>query len=305
MEDQIPTLQGKIIAEERSVIERIKDIEEDWKVNRPYQGNVLPKIALDLLSIIGKKITTTKEEWVRICKAKELLEMELGNPRRLDDLEEDLIGLKSVWSELNKMWTTSIEVINETPFSAYVAKKVKDQLDGALEKMMEFPNRLRQYEVFEQYKKIVNNYRKVNLTFGELRSEAMKPRHWKELLKRLRIKCSFNELTLNHLWIADLIKNDKDEKELLNQARGELILEEFLRNIKECWSKYELELIKYQTKCKLIRGWDELFTQIDEHINNLGSMKMSPYYKVFEEEIVPWDEKLQKIRIIFDNWIDV
>lgn len=125
------------------MIERIKDIEEDWKVNRPYQGNVLPKIALDLLSIIGKKITTTKEEWVRICKAKELLEMELGNPRRLDDLEEDLIGLKSVWSELNKMWTTSIEIINETPFSAYVAKKVKDQLDGALEKMMEFPNRLR------------------------------------------------------------------------------------------------------------------------------------------------------------------
>lgn len=34
-------------------------------------------------------------------------------------------------------------------------------------------------------------------------------------------------------------------------------------------------------------------------------MKMSPYYKVFEEEIVPWDDKLQKIRIIFDNWIDV
>lgn len=32
---------------------------------------------------------------------------------------------------------------------------------------------------------------------------------------------------------------------------------------------------------------------------------MSPYYKVFEEEIVPWDDKLQKIRIIFDSWIDV
>ena len=34
-------------------------------------------------------------------------------------------------------------------------------------------------------------------------------------------------------------------------------------------------------------------------------MKMSPYYKVFEEEIVPWDEKLQRIRITFDTWIDV
>jgi dynein heavy chain 1 len=84
-----------------------------------------------------------------------------------------------------------------------------------------------------------------------------------------------------------------------------MILEEFLRTIKECWSKYELELIKYQNKCRLIRGWDDLFAQIDEHINTLGSMKMSPYYKIFEEEIVPWDEKLQKIRVIFDNWIDV
>lgn len=34
-------------------------------------------------------------------------------------------------------------------------------------------------------------------------------------------------------------------------------------------------------------------------------MKMSPYYKVFEEEILPWDDKLQKIRIIFDSWVDV
>jgi hypothetical protein len=112
--------------EEKLVSNKIKEIEEEWKINRPAQSNVLPSRALDLLSIIGKKITTTKEEWVRICKAKELLEMELGNPRRLDDLEDDLSGLKSVWGELNKVWTTTVEVVNETPFSAYVPKKVKE-----------------------------------------------------------------------------------------------------------------------------------------------------------------------------------
>jgi dynein heavy chain 1 len=46
----------------------------------------------------------------------------------------------------------------------------------------------------------------------------------------------------------------------LNEARGELILEEFIRTIKDCWAKYELELIRYQNKCRLIKGWDELFT---------------------------------------------
>lgn len=104
MEDQIPTLQAKILEEEKQINEKIKEIEEQWKNERPYTGSVAPKMALDLLNIIGQKITKTKEEWVRICKAKELLDMELGNPRRLDDLEEDLIGLKSIWSEVNKVW---------------------------------------------------------------------------------------------------------------------------------------------------------------------------------------------------------
>jgi dynein heavy chain 1 len=138
-----------------------------------------------------------------------------------------------------------MDPINDIPFSAYVSKKVKEQLEQATIKMKEIPNGPRGRPPFEDYKKIIEDYKKMNITMGELKSEAMKPRHWKDLLHKLKISCSFNELTLNHLWIADLIKNDKHVKDILNQARGELILEEFLRNIKECWSKYELELIKY------------------------------------------------------------
>jgi len=127
---------------------------------------------------------------------------------------------------------------------------------------------------------------------ADLKSEAMKPRHWKELLAKLRLKIPFPDLTLNQLWQADLVKNTKVVTDIMGQARGEMILEDFLRAIKDCWSKYELELIKYQNKGRLIKGWDDVFAQVDEHINTLSSMKMSPYYKIFEEEIVPWDDKL-------------
>jgi len=34
-------------------------------------------------------------------------------------------------------------------------------------------------------------------------------------------------------------------------------------------------------------------------------MKLSPYYKVFEEEAVTWEEKLNRINALFDVWIDV
>jgi dynein heavy chain 1 len=34
-------------------------------------------------------------------------------------------------------------------------------------------------------------------------------------------------------------------------------------------------------------------------------MKMSPYFKVFEEEAATWDDKLNRLRVLFDVWIDV
>lgn len=48
-----------------------------------------------------------------------------------------------------------------------------------------------------------------------------------------------------------------------------------------------------------------MFELLDEDLNNLSSMKLSQYYRTFEEEIVQWDDKLQKMRIILDIWIDV
>jgi dynein heavy chain 1 len=63
--------------------------------------------------------------------------------------------------------------------------------------------------------------------------------------------------------------------------------------------------VRYQGKCNLIKGWDEMFEELDEDLNNLSSMKLSQYYKTFEEEIAQWDDKLQKLKIILDVWIEV
>ena len=78
-----------------------------------------------------------------------------------------------------------------------------------------------------------------------------------------------------------------------------------MKQIKEEWTSFELELVSYQTKTRLIKGWDNLFSKVKEHINSLTAMKMSPYYKVFEEEAGAWDDKLNRVHALFDVWIDV
>lgn len=41
------------------------------------------------------------------------------------------------------------------------------------------------------------------------------------------------------------MKYDKIIKDLMTIARGELILENMVKNIKDFWNKYELELVRY------------------------------------------------------------
>jgi hypothetical protein len=75
--------------------------------------------------------------------------------------------------------------------------------------------------------------------------------------------------------------------------------------VKEAWTSYTLDLVNYQNKTRLIRGWDDLFAKCGEHINSLAAMKHSPYYKVFEEEASGWEDRLNRVHLLFDVWIDV
>ena len=59
----------------------------------------------------------------------------------------------------------------------------------------------------------------------------------------------------------------------------QMALEEYIKQVKETWTNYTLDLVNYQNKCRLIRGWDDLFNKCSENLNSLVAMKLSPYYK--------------------------
>ena len=80
---------------------------------------------------------------------------------------------------------------------------------------------------------------------------------------------------------------------------------EILLQVKETWTSYTLELVNYQNKTRLIRGWDELFAKCSENLSSLMAMRLSPYYKVFEEDASTWQDKLNRVHLLFDVWIDV
>ncbi|ETE61722.1 Cytoplasmic dynein 1 heavy chain 1, partial [Ophiophagus hannah] len=309
IQQQVANLQMKIVQEDRAVETRTVDLLTDWEKTKPVTGNLRPEEALQALTIYEGKFGRLKDDREKCAKAKEALELTdtgllSGSEERVQVALEELQDLKGVWSELSKVWE-QIDQMKEQPWVSVQPRKLRQSLDGLLNQLKNFPARLRQYASYEYVQRLLKGYMKINMLVIELKSEALKDRHWKQLMKRLRVNWVVSELTLGQIWDVDLQKNELIVKDVLLVAQGEMALEEFLKQIREVWNTYELDLVNYQNKCRLIRGWDDLFNKVKEHINSVSAMKLSPYYKVFEEDALSWEDKLNRIMALFDVWIDV
>ncbi|XP_045114160.1 dynein heavy chain, cytoplasmic-like isoform X3 [Portunus trituberculatus] len=309
IQTQVASLQLKIVAEDKAVESRTNDFLQDWEHGKPVEGHLRPDEALQRLTLYESKFTRLKDDRDNVAKAKEALELQ--EPGALNTSEdrmtvayEELQDLKGVWAELAKIWE-QIDEMKEKPWLSVQPRKLRGQLDQLLTQLKDLPARLRQYASYEYVKRLLQGYTKVNMTIIELKSDALKERHWKTLMKQLHVSWLLSDLTLGQVWDVDLVKNEAIIKNVIITAQGEMALEEFLKQVRESWQSYELDLINYQNKCKLIRGWDDLFNKVKEHINSVAAMKLSPYYREFEEEALTWEEKLNRINSLFDVWIDV
>ncbi|XP_021916207.1 dynein heavy chain, cytoplasmic isoform X8 [Zootermopsis nevadensis] len=309
IQTQVASLQMKIVAEDKAVETRTNDFLNDWERSKPVEGHLRPDEALQHLQMYESKFARLKEERDNVAKAKEALELQepggvSTSEDRMQVVFEELQDLRGVWSELSRIWA-QIDEIREKPWLSVQPRKLRQQLDTLMAQLKELPARLRQYSSYEYVKKLLQGYTKVNMMIVELKSDALKERHWKLLMKQLRVNWVLSDLTLGQVWDVNLQKNEAVVKDIILVAQGEMALEEFLKQVRESWQNYELDLINYQNKCRLIRGWDDLFNKVKEHINSVAAMKLSPYYKVFEEEALTWEEKLNRINALFDVWIDV
>ncbi|KAJ2157684.1 dynein heavy chain [Coemansia sp. RSA 552] len=305
IQEQLPTLQMKIIAEDRAVDGRVTELCADWERNKPVQGSLKPDIATNTLNVFHARLTRVRDDYEQVCRAKEALDMDVRRDERLVPVLEEVADLKSVWAALAGIWR-EVDELRETPWASIVVRKIKQQLDRQLTESKQLPNRMRQYAAFEYMQKTLRGLSKVNSVVGDLKSDALRDRHWRQLFKALRVPPTpMSELTLGAVWGFDIPRNESLIREVITVAQGEMALEQFLGQIRETWTGYALDLVAYQAKCRLIRGWDELFAKCSEQLSALTAMKASPYYKAFEEDAGAWEDKLNRIHLLFDVWVDV
>lgn len=306
IESQIDGIKARVQSEMKRLTDRVQNLEVQWEEDKPIAGSLSPTEALKRLSKFEHEATSLLESSELLSKAASALELEFKVGPNLEAVIEEVRDFNSVWAALDSIWN-SLNDLRDAPWASIVPRKIRKSLDDLVEITKGMPTRIRQYAAFEHIQNVLKNLIKSQTIIIDLKTEAIHERHWQKLFKSLakQKRLFFNSMTLGDVWDMELLANSGFIKDVVTEAQGELALEIFLRQVRQTWANYSLELTNYKNTCRLIKGWDDLFQTCSDHLNSLGAMHHSHYFKVFEEEARGWEEKLNRIHVLFDVWIDV
>lgn len=304
--DQTDALRAKTMAEDKVVNGRTADIIQQWNEEKPISGNIPPDQAILTLRSFDMRLNTLRADAEMVSKAKEALDLPGTPDNALANISDEVQDFMSVWAALSTIWK-NLSDLRETHWATLQPRKVRQSIDGLLQMTKDMPSRMRQYAAFEHIQAVLRQYLKANPLLGDMKSEAVRERHWVKIYKALRPGKRYSQvsMTLGDVWDLQLLAAEPIIRDIIAQAQGEMALEEFIKQVRETWQNYSLDLVNYQNKCRLIKGWDDLFAKCSEHLNSLQAMRHSPYYKEFEDDAAAWEDKLNRVHILFDVWIDV
>ena len=157
----------------------------------------------------------------RLSKALISLNVNLELTNELEPREKEMSGFEDVWKSLGSVWE-SVSEVRELLWTAAVPRKVRATLSKIVKDMESMSRRIQQYEAHQQLRGRIKGYTMSMKLLSELKSSALKDRHWKKIVKLIGVShISMMQLTLGDLLDARPKSREKDLKDIMVQAGRE------------------------------------------------------------------------------------
>ena len=132
----------------------------------------------------------------------------------------------------------------------------------------------------------------------DLKNPAMRDRHWFEIKEEVGtpFEHETDDFTLEKIIELKLEEHAEKVCEISGAASKELAIEEALQAMEVTWSEVTLEIGAYKDRGHFIlKGCDDIFTQLEDNQVTMATMKASRYVKAFEKTVDYWERALSHI----------
>ncbi|XP_059138610.1 dynein axonemal heavy chain 10-like [Physella acuta] len=144
----------------------------------------------------------------------------------------------------------------------------------------------------------------------DLKSEALRERHWKELMSKTGQEFDMNPktFTLAGIFNMKLYRFSALINEIVVAASKEMSIEKGINDVEELWKKAKFIILPYvkgNRRAHILGPVDEILQNLDDTSVNLQNMSASRFIGPFLPLVQSWEKSLSRISEVLDVWLQV
>ncbi|GET88803.1 dynein heavy chain, putative [Leishmania tarentolae] len=285
VETELRTLSSKSFA----LYQEVRDeAPTSWALTTP--------VAFGQLETLERKAVSLRELEKSLQQGIEIFALEKPP---LDDLvkaEEQLQVLRRLWT-LVRSWRTFTHTWKHMYFMKLNSERMLEDIEDTRREVLQLRKEMEQMDVWLHLKDDIDLIKKILPIIDDLRTPAIRPRHWEQLKVQLDTAFELEDETsfcLQRLMESHVEMQAEFISNMAVAAREELKIETDLEKIALVWEETCFTIEPHQGYHK-IAAVEDINTALAEHLMMLSSMKMSRFVDSFRPRVVMWEKHLSQV----------
>lgn len=319
--DNLSEVQGsfkkQLVKDVREFQADVAQFRADYTTNGPMVSGISPAEAVARLKRF-KDLLATRERKLEVYSAgEELFGMRATEYPELVRTKKELALLDQLYGLYMDVATalTEFQALLWTQVGASV-QRMSDAFSAFDARCKKLPKKLCEWEAYHILRKDISDFVDVLPLVRELRREAIKPRHWEELVRvcssgNTTATCSLASYDADMFAFRDVLNAwllvFKDDVECIcESAQKQLQIETKIRDIKERWAGTAFEFGEWRAHgVPVLKSYGQVIEDLEESQLQLQAMLSMRHVVFFKDNVQSKLTQLSETADVLERWVKV
>ncbi|XP_055461995.1 dynein axonemal heavy chain 10 [Psammomys obesus] len=261
----------------------------------------------ELLGSFEKELARHEKNRQGLANAEKLFDLPITMYPELIKVQKEMSGLRMIYN-LYEGLKAAKEEWSQTLWINLNVQYLQDGIEGFLRGLRKLPRQVRSLTVAFHLETKMKAFKDSLPLLLDLKHEALRERHWKELMEKTGVFFEMTEtFTLENMFAMELHKHTEVLNVIVTAAIKEVAIEKAVKEILDTWENMKFTVVKYykgtQERGYILGSVDDVIQCLDDNTVNLQSISGSRFVGPFLQTVHKWEKTLSLIGEVIEIWM--
>ncbi|KAJ9459816.1 Dynein beta chain [Diplonema papillatum] len=291
--------------------EQVLGFRMSFKTLRPFQYNINVEEAYGELMSWNQHLNDKEVQAKELNEVQELFDLTPTELVELKECRHELLLLKQLWDLVGHVKSQFADWMSQT-FKLMQPDDLIEEVKKIQKQMKSMPLKCKATGTFNGLETEVKDMLTTLPLVAELRNQAMRERHWRQLLKKCDVDSQSIDPESDSFSLKDLLSLGlhnyvEDVGNIVEKATKELKIEKDLQKVSTFWDNEAHFAYEFSQgiNCYLLSPVDEIVEVLEEHLNILQTMQSNRFVEEFADQVNKWQGNLGMVETSMVKWMEI